>query len=429
MSKRSQPMGYYLFFLAMCFYGYEYFLRIIPAIVQADWMVFFHMDATLFATISAFYFYAYTPLQLVAGIVSDRYHPRYVLGVCVFLCVLGTLGIAFANQYHWVAVGRLLQGIGSAFAFVGLIKVIALYFPARYFAVYSGVAQSIGFMAAGVGMLMLHCLSQQIDWHGLFRLFAGVGALLLLAFMVTWQSRFDVKQKVVCQQPETFSAYGAALWQLCRLPQIWIAGGIAALVFLPTSVFAALWGIPYLIATHGFSQGEAASGVAMIFFGWSVGTPLVGWLSDYWQRRAVLIRWGAGVACLLSLVVLYDLSLPVFWVDVGLFLLGVLSAVEMLCFVIARDYSPAASVIATATALMNAFAMLGGLFFQRIVGQMLDYTYVHSATHLLHRGVRVYAAHDYQWAMRILPLAFLLACVLSFFSRDRIPTSGRHASR
>lgn len=77
--------------LAAAFYCYEYLLRITPGLmVEHLQMAFSHgggpLDATKIGHLSAFYYYAYTPMQLPVGLMMDRYGPRYILTIAVLSC-------------------------------------------------------------------------------------------------------------------------------------------------------------------------------------------------------------------------------------------------------------------------------------------------------------------------------------------------------
>ncbi|AHE66695.1 major facilitator superfamily [Legionella oakridgensis ATCC 33761 = DSM 21215] len=50
----------------------------------------FRVSAAGFGVISAFYFYAYAPMQLPAGLLFDRYGPRKLMTVALMLCAFGS---------------------------------------------------------------------------------------------------------------------------------------------------------------------------------------------------------------------------------------------------------------------------------------------------------------------------------------------------
>ena len=43
--------------------------------------------------------------------------------------------------------------------------------------------------------------------------------------------------------------------------------------------------MPYLVLTQGLDRTAAAGVTSMVFIGWGVGAPVIGWLSDRIGRR------------------------------------------------------------------------------------------------------------------------------------------------
>ena len=75
----SKVSAYMIFFLAASFYLYEFILQVAPSVMAAPMMQTFRVSAEGFGVISAFYFYAYAPMQLPAGLLFDRYGPRKLM--------------------------------------------------------------------------------------------------------------------------------------------------------------------------------------------------------------------------------------------------------------------------------------------------------------------------------------------------------------
>ncbi len=65
--------SYGIFFLAASFYLYEFILQVAPGVMAAPMMKAFAVTGEGFGIISSFYFYAYAPTQLPAGVLYDRY--------------------------------------------------------------------------------------------------------------------------------------------------------------------------------------------------------------------------------------------------------------------------------------------------------------------------------------------------------------------
>src|ERR1700722_13882195 len=92
--------------IGMLFYCYNYFLRVSPSVMQQDLMQGLHINAYQFGTLAAFYYYAYTPMQIPVGILYDRFGTRVVQ---FFACAIATLGVGLfisADSYFAAGAGR-----------------------------------------------------------------------------------------------------------------------------------------------------------------------------------------------------------------------------------------------------------------------------------------------------------------------------------
>ena len=66
---QNKTNGHYLFAWLICgigalYYSYEYLLRISPSVMEPALRSHFNLTASGFGFLSAFYYYAYIPLQI-----------------------------------------------------------------------------------------------------------------------------------------------------------------------------------------------------------------------------------------------------------------------------------------------------------------------------------------------------------------------------
>ena len=97
-----------ILFLVICFYCYEFFLRISPSVVLDTLMTYFNFSAFGIGLISSAYYCAYTLGQIPAGILLDRYHPKYVLSVATVLCALGSYFFIYSNNEYLAITSRFI---------------------------------------------------------------------------------------------------------------------------------------------------------------------------------------------------------------------------------------------------------------------------------------------------------------------------------
>lgn len=89
----------YFIFLAASFYLYEFILQVAPSVMAESMMKTFGVTGQGFGFISAFYFYAYAPTQLPAGVLYDRYGPRKLMTFAIILCALGSAFLHLRTVY------------------------------------------------------------------------------------------------------------------------------------------------------------------------------------------------------------------------------------------------------------------------------------------------------------------------------------------
>ncbi len=405
-------VGTYIVVLGGLFYAYEYFLRVAPSVMSAQLMQDFHLNAAWFGTLSAFYFYAYTPMQLFIGVIIDRFRPRHVIVFAVALCAVGSFLMASSSSYWLAAGGRFLQGFGSAFAFVGAVKLAAVWLPARYFALSAGAVGSLGFLGAGLGQMIMSQLMTSDSWRLTIQVFTVLGVLLILMLLLSYLMTSRIQHRHATHRVE-FASVLAQFKSVLKIPSVWLAGVFAGLMFLPTSVFAELWGVPYLELFHHYTAVQATTATGSIFIGWAIGSTVTGGLSDYFQNRVFFMRLGAIIALLLAMLLLYVATVPFYCVCLLFCLFGAVSAVETLSFVVARDVCPSRSVVATAVAFINFLTMLGGMIFQGGLGELLD-----AAASKADVASGHYTLQAYQHAIVIIPISLALAALLAWFIRD-----------
>ena len=178
----------------------------------------------------------------------------------------------------------------------------------------------------------------------------------------------------------------------------------------PVTVFAALWGVPYLMRRYEITNTHAALIVAMIWIGIAVAAPLLGWFSDKLKKRCLLLRATSAIGLVASLTMLYVPSLPLGMNYLLMFLFGVASAGQILSFALVKDINRP-SVTSTAIGFNNMANVAGGAIFQPLVGYMLAKGWDGQTLN----GVPIYSIKDYHLALFVVPLCFLIGLVMSSF--------------
>jgi MFS family permease len=400
--------------LGAIFYLYEYLLRISPNVMVPELMLTFQLSsADGIAALSGWYFYAYTPMQLPVGVLLDKYGPRRILTLATFSCAIGAVIFATTTSYYIAAAARFFIGFGSAFAFVGVLKLASIWLPPNRFAFVAGFTTALAMLGGMFGTWAMDRMVSVVGWEPTLKYFGWLGFFLapLMWFLVrdvapSYTS--DKINKLVEKANMSFSQLGREFLDLTKNRQIWINGCIGGLLMLPTMVFAELWGVEYLRAVHGMESKLAAQLSTMVFLGWAIGGPIAGTISDKLGNRRLPLLVGTLMAALIMCLFLYvpNLSTPV--IIVLFIAFGIASSVENICFAVGKESAPA-NISGTAIAFTNFIVVGIGASAQRLVSKLLDLT---SEGPLLTNGLAMFSPEAFKTAMLIMPAGLFLAVLL-----------------
>lgn len=413
-NKSAIHTGWLIVSLGALFYCYEYLLRIAPSAMIDELMQTFHLSANGLGIMIGLYYLAYTPMQAVVGVAHDLYGPKRILTSAVVLCVLGSLMFASTQNVTVAGVGRFLVGLGSSFAFVGVLKLAAVWLPPNRFAIAAGFTTALGMLAGMIGNIGMTYLVNGLGWKTTLIASTVLGIVLI---PLMWGLIRDTSPSGISHVSFTRLGYKETFFHLAKIiknPQIWICGFIGCVLYLSLSVFAELWGNKFVSEVYGYSTKEAALLNSMIFLGWLIGSPITGWISDRISLRRPLLIIGCFAASALSLLFLFPFAfLPHYTMFLIFWLFGMFCSTENICFAVGRENAHP-SLAGSAVSYVNMLVMLGGMVFQPLVGKLLDLNW----GGITHNGIRVYSAHNFKVALLILPIGLFIGGILSLILKE-----------
>lgn len=396
---------------AAIFYLYEFFVRVAPSVMQEPLMEVMHVNAAGFGLAMGAYYYVYSPLQLVAGSLLDRYGARRILLPSVLVVAAGCLLEAFGQTMIGMTVARGLQGLGSAFAFVGTMYLAAQWFPHSRLALIAGLTTALGMAGGILGNAGLQWLIEVEGWRATLHFSWIAGGVV-----------FVVMLAVIPAAPPWAAAAGrgkaapsigllTAIVKVLRNPQTLVIGLIGGVLYLPLTVIGGLWGESYIMAISPMSAQGASNAVSMLYVGWLVGAPLAGWLSDRARKRRIFLVASTALTLLTTLLLTTFTTLHP-GVMVGLLLaIGLASSMQVVTFVAAIEANDP-QLHGTALSANNMMVMLLGGLAQPLFGWILDWCA---------GGVTVggsYSGEHYRAAMVLLPASAVLGVAASFFLKE-----------
>lgn len=273
--------------LGLIFYFLEYAIRSSPAVMIAELSHAFNVNTVGVSAIAGTYYYTYSITSLIAGIALDRAGAKYSLSIGTVIVGLGCLLFAVANFYAGNT-GRLLQGMGSAFAFPGCVYLASRGFSPRSLATAIGATQCLGMLGGSAGQFVVGPLLRNGMPVATFWISIGIITLLvgILIFVVTPYDKTSNNTSVQIKQGGLLSPYKIVFANR----QSYLCGLISGLLFAPTTIFAMTWGVAFFQKDRMLDYHSATLASAMVPMGWVFGCPLLGYLADLLgKRKPVLI--------------------------------------------------------------------------------------------------------------------------------------------
>jgi MFS family permease len=348
------------FAIAVGFFLFEFVVRVEPSVAAGEIRASFGLTSRRFGVLASVFFWFYAPMQIVVGMLLDRFSARRLLIPAILGCATGVFFFAGADNLVLAVLGRALAGTGASFAFVAALWIINHWFAPGRFALLSGAVNGLGMLGTAMSTVGLTALTITYGWRIVFWCLA---ACLWLR---------DPPKPICDPVVATTESILKGLGRVVRSPRIWVISIAGMLFYMPVSVYGGLWGTGELIIDHHLSPLAAASTASMTFWGLAGGSVAGGWLSDRLNHRRLLAVAGALLTSLAYAAVIY-LPLSAAALAVWLFAAGFFGGFQMLTFAMAKEGEPTCHA-GTVLAFVNMIGIAGALVFQPLIGWVLDAT-------------------------------------------------------
>lgn len=356
----SRMVAWTIWIIVSIFYAYQYILRVMPNILLDDIMQQFHIDAAAFGQFSGVYYIGYSLMHLPIGIMLDRYGPKKVISACILLTVVGLLPLIFSTHWIYPIFGRILLGMGSSAAILGVFKIVRMAFSEERFPRMLSLSVTIGLVGAIYGGAPISYMLEFFGYKALIECFAMIGVgLALLTYWIMPDVKDAPKSAVMSDVKEVLSN-NKVIWSCI----------FAGLMVGPLEGFADVWGTVFLKQVYGFNGVLAASLPSMIFIGMCFGGPLLSLIADYIGSYLLTII-GAGIVLIGAFVSLLFWHLTPEFLSFSFLAVGICCAYQILAIYKASTYVRE-EVAGLTTAVANMIIMIFGYGFHTAIGSIVN---------------------------------------------------------
>lgn len=392
--------------LTSIYYFYQYVLRSAPAVMVPELTDAFGLTAVGLASLVGLFYYGYAPFSLVAGVAMDQLGPRRVVPIGVALVGVGAMLFATGDP-TLASIGRFLQGAAGVFALIGAVYIATTYFPASKAATLIGATQMFGMAGGSAGQFLVGpAIGAGLAWDQFWLIMGAAGLPIALLLWIYVPDPEPAPVDAPAQGAGWARRAGTAIASVFRNPQSILCGLIAGLMFLPTTIFDMVWGVRFLQEGHDIPYSMAVLRSASVPFGWIIGCPLLGALSDRLGRRKPVIIGSAIVLLLCFVLILY--APPGIFPPFSLGLVaGIASGAAMIPYTVIKEANRPEHK-GTATGVINFINFSLSAMFGPVFANLLMRESGGGPRELAH----------YQDAFEPLAYGVALAILLAFFLRE-----------
>jgi len=330
----------------------------------------FHISSAQLATFTMVQLFVYAAMQIPVGVVLDRVGAKKLLVTGVLLMTGGQFAFAFAGTFDAGVAARVFVGMGDAMIFISLVQLVALWFPPARTAMVTQMSGVVGQVGAIVATAPLSAALHGVGWTWSFAIAAGVGLVMAIVLIVVVK---DSPYQDHHRDELKMRAVGRALKLAWAEPGTRLGLWSHFSVQFGATVFALLWGFPFLVSGQGLTPG-AASGLLIIMTVTAVVTsPLIGvFVTRFPYSRSTLILWIVGsIMAIWAVVLLWPGRAPLWLLVVLVVVLAVGGPGSMVGFDLARTFNPPTR-LGSATGIVNVGGFVASLGTVALIGIILD---------------------------------------------------------
>ena len=345
-----------------------FFHRLAIGSVEDLLMMDLNIDSVQVSNLAAMTFYGYALMQLPVGVLVDTIGVRKICTYGMLITALGSLFFSVSSIIYLSYFARLLVGIGTSVIIVSIMKLQATLFPSNMYSTLSGLTSLFGNFGAFFATVPLSFIALNYGWRETFVILAGITFVLafLILFFVKEKKRDYIKEPInikeglkhVLTNKKTYPDF---------LVMVFFVGSLTAVL--------GLWGNGYLRNVYNISGEKAAYYLSFITYGFIIGAPIVGKLSDLLGgviKEILLFASGAYLILWLYIMLWHKGAPPANQWPVIFFLMGLFIICHILVFSNVKTITPL-KYTGIAIALVNIGEFVGSGIVSMAMGYMIKH--------------------------------------------------------
>src|SRR3954452_10859448 len=243
----------------------------------------FGATAAVLSLFSVLQLAVYAGLQVPVGVLLDRVGSRRLIAAGAAVMAVGQLVLASSHSIGLAGLARGLGGAGAAMTFTSVLRLVALWFAPRRVPLMTQVTGIVGQAGQVAATYPLVALLRAAGWSRAFTVAGLVGLGVAVAVGLTL--RDAPRGTAVVAGRAGLREVRSQLAEAGREPGTRLGLWTHFVTQFSATVFALLWGYPFLVQGEGRSPGEAGALLTLLVVVAMCVGPVLGHLVGRWPLR------------------------------------------------------------------------------------------------------------------------------------------------
>ena len=315
----------------------------------------------------------YAGAQIPAGVLLDRFGSKALIAAGGVLMASGQLVLAFTESLPMAIGARAVVGLGDAVTFISVLRLVPHWFAMRQVPLVTqltGICGQLGQVLSAVPFL---AVLTAMGWTVAYVSVAALGVLSIVLTLAVVKNTPD--GTTTTREPTSVRD------TLSSVKTVWLRPGTRLGFFthmgtqFSVTVFALMWGVPYLTVAQGLSAGVAGALLTMSVAAAISSGVLVGVFTGRHphRRSRLVLAIIASNALAWSVVLALPGPAPLWLLVVLVVVISVGGPGSMVGFDFARTFNPS-TTLGTAQGMVNMGGFLASLLLMQAMGVILEAT-------------------------------------------------------
>ena len=370
----------------------KYIAQLYPALISDILIQRFSLSGLEIGILASSYYYSYTLMQLVSGILLDQYDIRLPAFFAIVCVALGLYSFEHTESFFFMCLSRVLMGVGCSFATTLYMKASTLWTSDKIFTIIASFLATATMLGAAIGAAPIAVLFNHVGWS------QGLILVAMIGFIISICSLFWVRNPqsiTVNKQTSLLKNFKAVV---LKRENIWLLI-YSGVTFSPVVILGGLWGVPYLQLKFHSEANQVATLISTMFIGHAIGSPVWAVLSTVFKAKKPFMVIANIIAFLCLVSILYAQT-TFMQAEILFFIFGFCVGCFMLSFSICREVNPAV-MMGFAVAFINSGEGVVSSIIDPGIGLFLDF--------LKPAGSIGFSLESYQYVLIVLPISYVLS--------------------